>query len=92
MDTRVVWGILTLNKKYKNEDIDRACLSALELSQVNLTTVRQLLNIMAKPKEKKPLDLNDNLTARPTGGKFARSMIEYKNHLKLVCSNSQQGV
>jgi hypothetical protein len=44
VDTRVVWGLLTLNKKYRNTDIDKACQSALELSQVNLATVRQLLN------------------------------------------------
>lgn len=43
VDTRVVWGILTLNKKYNDSDIDKACLSALEISQVNLRTVRQLL-------------------------------------------------
>ena len=35
VDTRVVWGLLTLNKKYNNTDIDRACESALELSQID---------------------------------------------------------
>lgn len=88
VDTRVVWGLLTLNKKYNNADIDKACLSALELSQVNLVTVRQLLNIMAKPKEiLKPKD--DPTTAQAMGGKFARPMSEYKNHLKLVHSKKE---
>jgi len=84
VDTRVVWGLLTLNKKYENIDIDKACLSALELSQVNLVTVRQLLNIMSKPKQTK--NQNENLTAQTSGGKFARPMSEYKNYLKLVHS------
>jgi hypothetical protein len=85
IDTRVVWGLLTLNKKYANTDIDKACLSALELSQVNLATVRQLLNIMSKPKSKN----NQNLelaNMQTTGGKFARPMSEYKDYLKLVHS------
>lgn len=85
VDTRVVWGLLTLNKKYRNDDIDKACLSALELSQVNLATVRQLLNIMSKPKEKnKPNQME--LGAQPTGGKFARPKEEYRNFLTLVHS------
>lgn len=85
VDTRVVWGLLTLNKKYANADVDRACLSALELSQVNLTTVRQLLNIMAKPKPK-PQRIDDPSEDHQKGGKFARPMSEYKQHLKLVYS------
>lgn len=88
VDTRAVWGLLTLNKKYNNTDIDKACLSALELSQVNLRTVRQLLNIMAKPKEKE-IQKNDLTTAQAVGGKFARPMSEYKKHLTLVHSQSE---
>lgn len=83
VDTRVVWGILTLNKKYAATDVDKACLSALELSQVNLATVRQLLNIMAKPK-KIETQSEDNFSAQVAGGKFARPMSEYKKHLTLV--------
>lgn len=88
VDTKAVWGLLTLNKKYDNADIDKACLSALELSQVNLRTVRQLLNIMAKPKEKE-IQKGDLTTAQAMGGKFARPMSEYKKHLTLVHSQSE---
>ena len=85
VDTKVVWGLLTLNKKYANADIDKACLSALEISQVNLRTVRQLLNTMAKPKA--PQRASDSPEAgHQMGGKFARSMSEYKQHLKLIHS------
>jgi transposase len=83
VDTRVVWGILTLNKKYDATDVDKTCLSALELSQVNLATVRQLLNIMAKPK-KVETQGEENFSAQVAGGKFARPMSEYKKHLTLV--------
>lgn len=86
VDNRVVWGLLTLNKKYSHTDIDKACLSALELSQVNLTMVRQLLNIMAKPKQKE-VPQEDTTAVQTIGGKFARPMSEYKNHLRLVRDN-----
>jgi transposase len=88
VDTKVVWGILTLNKKYSNADIDKACLSALEISQVNLATVRQLLNIIAKPKEKE-IQQEEQITAQTVGGKFARPVSEYKKHLILVHSQSE---
>ncbi len=88
VDTRVVWGLLTLNKKYHNADIDKACLTALELSQVNLRTVRQLLTIMASPKLNKVAD-TELQPAQSMGGKFARPMSDYKNHLKLVHSKSE---
>lgn len=88
VDTKVVWGILTLNKKYMNADIDKACLSALELAQVNLRTVRQLLNTMAKPKTKAPPRDNESssIGGQGKGGKFTRPMSDYKQHLKLVHS------
>jgi len=89
VDTRVVWGLLTLNKKYQNVDIDKACLSALELSQVNLATVRQLLNIMAKPIKQTETKNKETVTVKTSGGKFARPMSEYKNHLKLVHSKNE---
>lgn len=88
VDTRTVWGVLTLNKKYLSLDIDKACESALELSQVNLRTIQQLLNIMAKPKLK-DLPREEIPTTQTMGGKFARSMSEYKNHLHLVRDNHE---
>lgn len=88
VDTRSVWGLLTLNKKYSAADIDKACLSALELSQVNLRTIHQLLNIMAKPKPKQ--NHTEEIPAAQTmGGKFARPMSDYKNHLRLVHSQAE---
>ena len=43
-------------------------------------------NIMAKPKPKAPRH-EEVLSAQTVGGKFARDMSEYKNHLRLVHSN-----
>ena len=79
VDTRIVWGILTLNKKYQSKDIDKACESAIELSQVNLRTVHALLNLAPKTK------IQDETFNTP-GGKFTRPMSEYRAHLRLVKS------
>lgn len=80
VDTRVIWGLLSLDKKYSREDLDRACLKAIELNQINLRTVRALLSLLAK---QKPSVEDERST---TGGKFARPMSVYKNHLRLVRS------
>lgn len=89
VDTKVVWGLLNLDKRFDRESIDKACRSALEISQVNLRTVRQLLQLMAEPKKKvasKPDARAAETAAAVKGGKFARPMSEYKQHLKLVFS------
>lgn len=53
-------------------------------SQVKLLTAG-LINIMAKPKETK-MQKEESTAAQAVGGKFARSMNEYKKHLILVYS------
>ncbi|MFM8342709.1 MAG: Mu transposase domain-containing protein [Methylomonas sp.] len=82
LDTRVIWGILTLDKKYHSVDIDKACESAMELGQINLKTVHTFLKMV--PKQKSPPEQYST-----TGGKFTRPMSEYKAHLRLVKSATQ---
>ena len=77
VDTRIVWGILTLNKKHHPNDIDKACATAIELSQVNLRTVYALLNLAPRTKTQE-----ENFNT--PGGKFTRPMSEYRAHLRLV--------
>ena len=83
VDSRIVWGVLTLNKKYSDLEIDNACKSAIELSSVHLKTVHSLLRIhgkaQASTKTKK-----ENEEYQTPGGKFARPMSEYRAHLRLV--------
>ena len=86
VDTRVVWGLLTLDKVYESVDINKACRSALELEQVSLGAVRKLLSITATPKAKKPKSQLDT-EYRTANGKYARPMSEYKNHLHIVTNN-----
>ena len=94
VDTRIVWGILTLNKTYTDFDVNKACSAALELSQVNMKCVRQLLSLTAVPKKKQADRSASDSPSQSTrvghdemkGGKFARPMSDYKKHLNLVHS------
>lgn len=85
VDNRIVWGVLTLNKKFESLEIDNACRSAIELSSVHLKTVRSLLAIHSKVKDKTK-NQNENEEFKTSGGKFTRSMNEYATHLRLVFS------
>lgn len=89
VDYKVVWGILTLDKAYEKSDVNKACRSAIELSQVSLGVVRKLLSITAtrKIKEKKnPLDEE----FKTVNGKYTRPISEYKSHIRLVTNNKPE--
>ncbi len=83
VDLRVIWGLLSLDKKYEAKSINSACREAIELSQVNLKTVMSLLRIMAE--EKKPTTRSQQEEEfKLTNGKYTSPMSEYKKHLHLV--------
>jgi hypothetical protein len=77
IDTRVIWGILSFDKKYNNDDINQACATAIELSQISFQSVKKILQMMAQKKNEPSTD--DSFTTQQ--GKFSRSMSEYKRHL-----------
>lgn len=43
IDTRKIWGILSLDKRYSAQRIDQACRQALELERLSYRTVKSLL-------------------------------------------------
>jgi len=43
IDTRKIWGILSLDKRYSAQRIDQACRRALELERLSYRTVKSLL-------------------------------------------------
>lgn len=85
VDMRVIWGILSLDKKFSAADIDKVCASAIEISSVHLRTVYSLLKIQSLPIKKSSEKSNEE-NYQTTGGKFTRTMSEYKTHLQLVFS------
>ena len=85
VDFRVIWGLLSLDKKYDKESINKVCRQAIELSQINLRTVFSLLKLTCNEKKQ-----SNNFTEEEyklANGKFTRPMSEYKKHLHLVVNN-----
>lgn len=87
IDTRKVWGILSLDKSYPAQQIEAACKQAIDLESYSYQTVKGLLR----------LGVGQNPTTQfsspfePEGGekkdkknnKFIRPLSEYKNQLSL---------
>lgn len=75
VDTRKIWGILSLDKDYKSDQVDKACRYALECDQLSYRGVLRFITIM--PREEK-------LIKKSTGNKFTRDPIEYGVQLNLL--------
>ena len=72
IDTRKVWGILSLDKDHTPQEVDQACKYALEIDSLNYRTVKSYLNL--KPAKTIDTKLADD-------NKFIRSMDEYQKYL-----------
>jgi hypothetical protein len=66
VDTRIVWGILSFEGEYSDEDINSACKTAFENHSYSYQFVKRILEANAKRLKKEPV-LN----------RFARSGEEY---------------
>lgn len=80
IDTRKVWGILSFDKTYSHEAIDRACRQSLEMESLSYRTVKMLLRLMATPtvegSSEKPLRKKGN-------HRFTRSLEEYERQITM---------
>jgi Integrase core domain len=77
IDTRKIWGILSLDKKYSNEQINDACKKAVELDSYGYRAVLSLLEIY-HPKSLEPAKEIKNGSS-----KFLRPIGEYQELLNL---------
>jgi hypothetical protein len=82
VDLRVIWGILSLDKKYEARALNEVCRGAIELSLVNLKTVLSLLKLTQK--EKPQTVSQETEEFKLANGKYTRPMSVYKKHLHLV--------
>ena len=78
IDTRKIWGILSLDKKFLPEKINTACREAIALQSYSYRTVRNLLALQGRVSEEK---FQKPIT---TKNKFTRSMAHYKEQLNLI--------
>lgn len=85
VDTRKIWGVLSLDKSYTHAQINEACRQALELGTLSYRTVRGLLRLLpAQPSPAPGPDTKQTVAAQPTANKFARPMSVYEEQLKLL--------
>lgn len=86
VDTRKIWGVLSLDKKYSNRQIDKACEQAIGLGLINYRTVKSLIGLL-------PSDVSKTSTSEPNQEnhknqskthKFARPMSVYEEQLKFT--------
>ena len=89
VDTRKVWGVLSLDKRYAAGEIDRACGQALALKSVSYrVVVRFLENAKFAAAQG---GLLPAITAPGGGHKYARSMAEYKDLLPGIGRHKEEG-
>jgi hypothetical protein len=75
VDTRRVWGILSLDKNYKADQIDKACKVAYDIGDLSYQRVLALVRL--SPSEKPAATQSKSETAH----KFVRDLDEYKQLL-----------
>jgi hypothetical protein len=90
IDTRKIWGILSLDKSYAPAQINEACRQALELGSLSYRMIKSLLKLLPQPKP----DPKENQNSRqpvtspaqgqPAQNKFVRPMSVYEEQLKLL--------
>ena len=76
IDTRKIWGILSLDKKYEPERINKACKDAMECGEISYRAVLSFLTL--QPESKAGIDAA--ITARQN--KFIRPLSLYKEELE----------
>jgi hypothetical protein len=85
IDTRKIWGILSLDKTYSADKINTACKQAIELGSFSFQVVKKLIKLLpADPVNKAPYG-GSAQTERPmtNNHKFARPMSVYEEQMKL---------
>jgi hypothetical protein len=78
IDTRKVWGILSLDKKYFAEDINEAWQKALSVDAIGYRNVLTFLQLKAAGQEK---DKKESSLAQTKASKFVRPIEEYRQQL-----------
>jgi len=79
IDTRKIWGILSLDKKYDATRINRACRDAIACGEMSYRTVVTFLKLQADPVSTFPENSPKKVS---TNNKFVRSMSLYEESLE----------
>jgi hypothetical protein len=74
VDTRIIWGILSLDKEYKNDEIDSACEKALKIKMLSYRVIKKFLENNCVKKEKKEVKRENHA--------YVRSLSAYQQKIK----------
>ena len=77
IDTRKIWGILSLDKSHSPEVINRACRDAIGMQSYGYRTVRNLCTISVDKAEISPRQVVEK-------HQYTRSLDEYQRQLELI--------
>ncbi len=80
IDTRKIWGILALDKKYMAEEINEACKKALSVDACNYRSILALLEMKVKTQKDSETD-REGIPGNSKGSKFTRPIEEYQELL-----------
>lgn len=75
IDTRKIWGILSLDKKYSSNEINEACQKAISLESYSYRTILSFVKTASIQQD------DEELKPEPKTAKFARPMTVYQQHL-----------
>jgi hypothetical protein len=78
IDTRKVWGILSLDKKYSAEDINEACRKALSVDAISYRSILTFLQLKATGQQDAKKEVP---VANTKSSKFVRPIEEYQQLL-----------
>jgi hypothetical protein len=85
VDTRKVWGILSLDKSYLPDIINEACRDALAIGQLGYRVVMSLLRLKPQKKGGAIEGVESTpITVKSESNIFVRDMSEYTEQLKLL--------
>ncbi len=89
VDTRKIWGILSLEKSYEASRVDAACRRALDLESLSFRTVKTILQTeeIAAYERTKEAEREEGAPAGRTDKKdykFVRPLSVYKEQLELL--------
>ena len=86
IDTRKIWGILALDKKYTNEQINEACRKALSLESYGYRSILTLLELQAEARTEQDAG-KGVLPRKKKTYKFTRPIEEYQQLLTFGGNN-----
>jgi hypothetical protein len=92
IDTRKIWGILSLDKSHTGPQINEACRQALELGTLGYRAVKSILKLSPPSRTQKETGSAISSPANQTAAsphKFVRPMSAYATEFTLGCDEEQ---